>query len=902
MAEGTIDQFIDRGAVKGDADFILEQLNRVYDAYKKLEGSTISLGNVKGSKELSDSIAVLSANLKEYQRISAGVLKDQIATEKLRTATAKATYAEAKASEAVTKAKAAETKEVEKSAAAKAREQKLTEEATNDYLQLSKAYNEAALKAKNYALRLGEQHPITEQAVKDANDLGNVLKRLDAAVGQNQRNAGNYKSAFDGLGMSFTQVARELPSLTISVQQFALAISNNLPMVADELKKAKNEIAALKAEGKDTPSLFQRIAKGLFSWQVALSLVITAGTFLLNMMRSTKKETEGAANAQEEYNKRLADARKEVAAEVADVKVLVQQIKSENLTKAERIATIKELKRIAPEYFNLLNEEKATVVDVTKAYDTFIGSINRSVEARVLNKQLDEIVDKRLKLEKDLGIGARTVETAVVNGRVVVTAINAIYSDQGELNARQAEYNDLKKEEGEIVKRLALLQPKQTAEQKTERGDAVKKAKEEADKRKEIEAAIQIERLQRDADTFKQIADSEDKSLEDRLIALREYYAAKLQIVNIGADLEKKIGNKTARELVLIDEKRLTETKDLESEALKARNEIINKFSAEFSKGQKEAYDAADKVIQAAYNRWAKLEEERTKKNKEEGKKREKDDAEFAANKKKLQQELAAELTTLAFTIGTASIEREKNATQEQIDQLEVKKQKDIEVANQTIANAQDRAAAIQIIEARAAAQKEQLERRQRELDVKKAQFDKAQSIAKIIQETAINVIKYFGTPLALLAGAIGAVQLATVIAQPIPRYKHGKRKGDNYEGPAVVGDGGKSELIERADGTLEVTPDRPTLTFVKKRDIVHPDARTAIAAAALQETGKALLMPGKAISDNGTKRLEAKLDTVVDAIKGQPKTQISANEGGLTAVIKYGASQLKYINDNVNW
>src|SRR5438477_1220010 len=75
-------------------------------------------------------------------------------------------------------------------------------------------------------------------------------------------------------------------------------------------------------------------------------------------------------------------------------------------------------------------------------------------------------------------------------------------------------------------------------------------------------------------------------------------------------------------------------------------------------------------------------------------------------------QSLGDEVKNLAFDLLTASIEREKNDIQGQIDLLDQKKQKDIEVANQTIASATDRAAAITVIEARAQAEREQLEAR----------------------------------------------------------------------------------------------------------------------------------------------------------------------------------------------
>ena len=288
MSDELIDSYIDRNGIKGDTEYILSSINQVYRAFKDVEGIKIDMRGFEGLSKISpalsqakvgaDSLAEATktveariASLNGHSKEFTDVLLKQVKAQK---EAASAELLQAKAANELAKAKQTETKATEQSANAKAREAKLIDEATNDYLQLSRAYNEAALKAKNYALRLGETHPITVQAVKDANDMSNVLKRIDASVGQNQRNVGNYKSAFDGLGMSFAQVSRELPSLAISVQQFALAISNNLPMVADELKKAKVEIAALKAEGKDAPSLFSRISSSIFSWQVAMSVGI----------------------------------------------------------------------------------------------------------------------------------------------------------------------------------------------------------------------------------------------------------------------------------------------------------------------------------------------------------------------------------------------------------------------------------------------------------------------------------------------------------------------------------------------------------------------------------------------------------------------------------------------------
>jgi hypothetical protein len=63
-------------------------------------------------------------------------------------------------------------------------------------------------------------------------------------------------------------------------------------------------------------------------------------------------------------------------------------------------------------------------------------------------------------------------------------------------------------------------------------------------------------------------------------------------------------------------------------------------------------------------------------------------------------------------------------------------------------------------------------------------------------------------------------------LAQPIPRYFRGKDESDNYEGPAIVDDGGRPEAIVRADGSIEIGSNRPRMTWVGRDDIVIPDAR----------------------------------------------------------------------------
>lgn len=96
------------------------------------------------------------------------------------------------------------------------------------------------------------------------------IKELDASIGNHQRNVGNYASHWDGLGFSIQQVARELPSISYGLNTFFVAISNNLPILADDIRRAIAKYKAAVAEGKAATPVWKQIVKSIFSWQTAL--------------------------------------------------------------------------------------------------------------------------------------------------------------------------------------------------------------------------------------------------------------------------------------------------------------------------------------------------------------------------------------------------------------------------------------------------------------------------------------------------------------------------------------------------------------------------------------------------------------------------------------------------------
>ena len=111
--------------------------------------------------------------------------------------------------------------------------------------------------------------------IQQLNEINNELATSEAAVGRYSRNVGNYASGFSPLNFQVQQLARELPSLTISAQQFFLAISNNLPMLVDEMQRARVANEALKKSGETTVPVWKQMLKSIGSWQTMLVVGIT---------------------------------------------------------------------------------------------------------------------------------------------------------------------------------------------------------------------------------------------------------------------------------------------------------------------------------------------------------------------------------------------------------------------------------------------------------------------------------------------------------------------------------------------------------------------------------------------------------------------------------------------------
>lgn len=252
-----------------------------------------------------------------------------------------------------------------------------------------------------------------------------------------------------------------------------------------------------------------------------------------------------------------------------------------------------------------------------------------------------------------------------------------------------------------------------------------------------------------------------------------------------------------------------------------------------------------------------------------------------------------------------ANLITQKNALKDQQNEAEKKAARDIEIVNASTLSEEQKAAKIIVINARLSAQKDQIAQKEKAAELEKARFDKAFAIFNIILNTAIAVIKALpNIPLSIAIGALGASQLAVAVATPIPKFFQGKGAGDNYEGPAIVGDGGKSEVIQRADGSIEFTPSTDTLTYVGKNDIIHPDKDAwlnAILGAAHRDANTRMKFAPAKQGNEVAYALNAQTQ-ILKQIANKKEVIIGASNGGMVALHNWGARQTKYINENTNW
>ncbi len=207
---------------------------------------------------------------------------------------------------------------------------------------------------------------------------------------------------FNGLNMSIQQVARELPSLALGPQMFFLAISNNLPILADNIQLAKKEYQALTDVGKKAVPVWKQILSSIFSWQTAMTAVIMLsvmygkelGNWISGLFK-TKKATDELKLATEQLKEARLEGAQEAQKELVQLNLLYKASQDTTRSLSERKKAVDELQKLYPDYLGKMTDEEILAGKATTAYENLAKAIIAAAKARAAQ---DKIVENQKKI------------------------------------------------------------------------------------------------------------------------------------------------------------------------------------------------------------------------------------------------------------------------------------------------------------------------------------------------------------------------------------------------------------------------------------------------------------------------------------------------------------------------
>lgn len=239
-----------------------------------------------------------------------------------------------------------------------------------------------------------EQRTANSGMLQTIQELDKSLKTADASIGNFQRNVGNYGSVWNGLNAQMQMVVRELPSLTMSANQFFLAISNNLPMLADEIKRTVETNKQLKAEGKATKPVLTQLVQSLVSWQTALVVGITLLSRYGNEIAEWTKELIKGENTLESLNISIKQTTSSLLLERIQLNAMFSALRQAKEGTAE-YATIKQ--NILNKYGSFLknqSKEIKNLKDIDGAYKALMQTMSAKAIMDASMKQISEAAEK----------------------------------------------------------------------------------------------------------------------------------------------------------------------------------------------------------------------------------------------------------------------------------------------------------------------------------------------------------------------------------------------------------------------------------------------------------------------------------------------------------------------------
>ena len=279
-----------------------------------------------------------------------------------------------------------------------------------------------------------------------AERISKIQTQVSAAeqrLGNFRSNVGNYQSAFNGLNVAVSQIVRELPSAAMGADMFFLAISDNIPMLVDEI----NKLREFNKSSEQSVPILKQLGAAVFSWNSLISVGITLltvyGKDIVSWIGNLFKGREAAmtmAEAQAEVNKQMAESSGSYGDQVAQLRALQlqwTQLGDDLKAKTEFVKNNREA-------FDKLGVAITTVAD---ADNLFIQNTDAFIEAMNLRAQANAANELATQKYKDALIARQKAEDKIKRGtgEIVYAGIDE-YGDTSYEYRRRAYTEDEKKE------------------------------------------------------------------------------------------------------------------------------------------------------------------------------------------------------------------------------------------------------------------------------------------------------------------------------------------------------------------------------------------------------------------------------------------------------------------------
>jgi hypothetical protein len=363
-----------------------ERAKVVNDEFNKSLKESAALLKSKLSNTKVDNTASLNAQ-KEAIAESNRLLKEKIALDK---ASQQNAITEEKLKQQKLRTQKMENAEVEKEIKAKTRLDSIYMRFNDKLKRTRDEYRDLAIRKIAFNNLNSKEELKLVTLEKRVTMYDKALKNVDSSMGMHQRNVGNYAMANGTLSNSINQLTREMPAFANSVGTGFMAISNNLPIFFDEIKKLKQANVELQASGEPTKNILKQVAGSVFSVGTALSIAVTLLTvygpklieWMSNLDGSNDKLQE-QLKIQKQQEKATEKMSQKVAEESSEYVGLIYALKQTNENSKERT-----------ELINKINEQ----------YGTTLSNMDNEIEFQIqLNESLaDYIKYQRLRYLEEL--------------------------------------------------------------------------------------------------------------------------------------------------------------------------------------------------------------------------------------------------------------------------------------------------------------------------------------------------------------------------------------------------------------------------------------------------------------------------------------------------------------------